>query len=112
MARAKIQLCEDDVKDLAKIGCTYQEIASIVGCSVDTLVRQYKEVIQSGHEDMKASLRRQRLAIALNPEHKQQAAMLIFLSKVILGDKEYEVIDDGRNAPKITVEFVAPDKNK
>lgn len=104
--RKKLSLCEDDVYHLASFGCTYEEIAAIVGCSKDTLTRNYTDIITAGHEDMKMSLRRERLRIAMDSNHKQQASMLMFLSKVILGDKEYAVIDDGRDAPKLKIEFI------
>jgi hypothetical protein len=105
MARPKLQLNEKDIYDLAAIGCTYEEIANLVGCDKSTLEKSYSAIIKSGHDSMKQSLRRERLKIAFDPNHKQQATMLIFLSKVILGEKEYAVIDDGRSAPKIKIEF-------
>lgn len=93
MARPKLALNETDIYDLAAIGCTYEEIASLVGCDKDTLVNRFSDTIKAGHDNMKRSLRRERLAIAMDKTHKQQASMLIFLSKTVLGEKEYNVID-------------------
>lgn len=106
----KLILCEEDVRTLASFGCTYEEMAAILGCAKDTLTKNYQEIIAAGHEEMKMSIRRERLRIAMDPNHKQQASMLMFMSKVVLGEKEYNVIDDGLNAPKIKIEFVGNDK--
>lgn len=106
MARPKLELNEEQVRLLASYGCTYEEMAAIFGCAKDTLTKNYTEIIDAGREDMKMCIRRERLKIALDPEHKQQATMLMFLSKVVLGEKEYAVIDDGAKAPKINISFV------
>lgn len=102
----RLEGSEESVRKLAAFGCTYEEIANITGLAKDTLTVKYKDIIREGHDEMKMSLRRERLRIALDPNHKQQATMLIFLSKTVLGDKEYAVIDDGLKAPKIRIEFV------
>ena len=93
MARPKLALNETDVYDLAAIGCTYEEIASLVGCDKSTLEKRFSGTIKTGHDNMKMSVRRKSFQIAMDDTHKQQASMLIFLRKVVLGDKEYNVID-------------------
>jgi hypothetical protein len=79
-----VKLNEKLVKDLAEIQCTMGEIASICGCSVDTLERKYADVIKHGRDHGKRSLRRAQYLKALegNP------AMLIWLGKHYLDQKE------------------------
>jgi hypothetical protein len=103
----KLQLDEKSITKLASYGCTVQEIAGLLGCSVPT-VYNFKEALEAGQAGMKESIRRERFKIAMDPNHPKQASMLIFLSKTVLGEKEYEVIDNGLNAaPKLKIEFVS-----
>lgn len=84
MARPIKQLDEKLIKDLAEIQCTMGEIASICGCSVDTLENRYSDVIKEGRDKGKSSLRRMQYKKALegNP------TMLIWLGKHYLDQKE------------------------
>jgi hypothetical protein len=68
------------VQDLAAIGCKTTEIATIVGCSVDTLDRRFAEEMEKGRSNLRASLRRWQLESA----KKGNVAMLIWLGKQIL----------------------------
>ena len=80
----KLELDEGQIKKLAEIQCTMAEMASVMGCSVDTLERRYKTVIDDGRNHGKASLRRMQYKKALegNP------SMLIWLGKIYLGQRE------------------------
>lgn len=84
MARPTKQLDERQIKELAEIQCTMGEIASVMGCSVDTLENRYSEVIKEGRDHGKSSLRRMQYKKALegNP------TMLIWLGKHYLDQKE------------------------
>lgn len=89
MARPRKQISETVVQRLAGIGCTMIEIASVCDCSVDVLERRFAEVIKKGRESGKASLRRQQWALA----SKGSVAMLIWLGKQMLGQREVVVQD-------------------
>lgn len=82
--RPPLELDEKVIAGLARIDCTMIEIAAVVGCSVDTLERNYADVIEKNRKDGHASIRRQqyKLAMAGNP------TMLIWLGKVQLGQRE------------------------
>ena len=82
--RPRKELDEEQIKELASIQCTDTEIAAVMRCSVDTLSRNYADLIQEGREHGKSSLRRAQFKKALegNP------AMLIWLGKFYLGQKE------------------------
>lgn len=111
--RPKLQLNETDIHDLAAIGCTQDEICSLLGCNPTTLRDKYSAVYEKGNNVMRESIRRKRLKIAMDDTHKMQASMLMFLSKVVLGEKEYSVIDSPRDTPEdSTITFVELPSNK
>lgn len=77
------------VLKLARIGCTYDEIASIVGTSKDTLERRFKAVIHEGWQHRNASLRRKQYSLAMsNTPVQGQVAMLIWLGKQFLNQTD------------------------
>lgn len=84
MARPFKKLDERQIKELAKIQCTMIEIAAVMGCSVDTLERNYAEIIKSAREEGKSSLRRAQYKKAL----EGNATMLIWLGKHYLDQKD------------------------
>ena len=79
------------IQKLASIQCTKEEIAAVCGCSVDTLERNFADVIKAGKENGKASLRRNQWKIA----ESGNASMSIFLGKVYLNQK-----DESYSAPQ------------
>lgn len=103
MARPQLEIDEDTVEKLASIHCTMNEIASVVGCSVDTLERRFAEVIARGRDKGKTSLRRIQFEIA----KKGNAQMAIWLGRILLGQKEIvdgAPLDPSRQTPTITIE--------
>lgn len=82
--RPKKNVDEKLVFELAKIHCTKQEIASIVGCHVDTLYARFSDIMQKGVDEGKRSLKR------LQWEHAQKGniQMLIWLGKQWLGQRD------------------------
>lgn len=111
MARKPKEINEDEVLKLAQMGATYEEMAHFLGCDKQTLQNRFLDTIHAGHAEAKMSIRRKRLAIAMDETHKQQAAMLIFLSKVWLGEKEYNYIAPGEGgAAPIQIEFITNDR--
>ena len=83
--RPKKEIDMELVERLANIQCTQEERASVVGCSVDTLVAQqdFSEIYKKGREVGKSSLRRTQWRIAQN-----NAAMAIWLGKQYLGQTD------------------------
>ena len=84
MARPKKQIDETTVRRLAEIHCTVEEIASVVGCSKDTLERRFADIIDEGKAEGKSSLRRMQWEAA----QKGNTAILIWLGKQLLGQKD------------------------
>lgn len=81
MARPKLEIDEEVVEKLASIQCTMIEIASVVGCSVDTLERRFADIIKKGQDKGKMSLRRAMFQKA----NEGNATIMIWLSKQHLG---------------------------
>lgn len=82
--RQFIEIDEGKLEKLAALGLTNAECAAILGCSPDTLERNYKETMAWGRSHRDASLRRKQFEIALagNP------TMLIWLGKQYLGQSD------------------------
>lgn len=85
MARPKFKIDYDTVEKLAGIQCTQQEIASFLGCSVDTLQRDetFCGIYKKGMENGKMSLRRMQYKLA-----EKNPTMAIWLGKQYLGQKD------------------------
>lgn len=93
MARPKLVIDGELVRSMAEIQCTQEEIAHVVGCSVDTLSRRgFAEIIKKAAEGGKSSLRRQQWAKAMDGN----STMLIWLGKQYLGQTD-KMQSDVRN---------------
>ena len=82
--RPPVRVDKDLVFRCAKVGCTYQEIATIVGCSESVLLERYRDVVHEGWSQMRRSLRRKQLEVAM----QGNVGMLIWLGKQYLGQKD------------------------
>lgn len=87
--RPKTVINEEELKKLCAIQCTDEEIAAWFGCSTKTIQRLrketgYNDIFTYGHARGRASLRRAQYQAAM----KGNVAMLIWLGKVVLGQKE------------------------
>ena len=83
--RPKIEIDYATVEKLANIQCTQEEIASFLGISSRTLLRdeKFKELFAKGRENGKMSLRR------IQWKHAEKSVpMAIWLGKQYLGQKD------------------------
>lgn len=80
--RPKIELDTSVLTKLAEIQCNLREMSYVMGCSVDTLKRNYMDVIEIGEAQGKIKLRR---AMFRNATENDHAVMQIFLAKNLLG---------------------------
>lgn len=105
------------VKGLAAIGCTYSEMAMILGCTAEWISKEKGEnpafaiALEQGEGEIKSSLRRAQLDEAINGRN---ASLLIWLGKQYLGQVDKQEIkskheinitvqramDELRNIPK------------
>ena len=81
IGRPKKELDEEVIARLSQIGCTQEEIGSVVGISARTLQRRYADLVTENKNKGKASLRKVLLKKALRGDPK----LLIWLSKNELG---------------------------
>lgn len=100
--RPPLEIDPNLVEGLAKIGCTNVEIAPLVGCSVDTLVRRFAEILDKGRSGLKMKLRRAQMQAA----EGGNVAMLIWLGKQYLGqsDKRDVTVTDKMQAVREAIE--------
>jgi hypothetical protein len=75
---------DEDVYKLAAMGCTDSEIATWFDIDGNTLKYNFSEIIAKGRNDLKQSLRRSQIRLAL----QGNAVMLIWLGKNILGQSD------------------------
>lgn len=83
------------IEDLSTILCTDEEIASILGVSIETLqskdnCESFLDCKKRGNNQGKASLRREQYKLAM----KGNCNMLIWLGKNILGQKDHAETSD------------------
>jgi AraC-like DNA-binding protein len=87
MGRPNKKVDEKVIANLSQIGCTQEEIGSIVGISARTLQRRFSDLVEENKNIGKASLRKRMWASAL----KGNPNMMIWLSKNYLGMKDRTV---------------------
>jgi hypothetical protein len=84
IGRNGIVVPPQEVEDLAAIGCNNKEIADWFGVDDSTLSFNFKQELEKGRANLKQSLRRAQLKLALTGN----AVMLIWLGKNILGQTD------------------------
>lgn len=84
MARPKLDIDPEQVRRLASIGAPTTDIAWVLGCSVDTIERRFKQEVDEGRANGRVRLRQKQLEIAMSGN----AAMLIWLGKQMLGQTD------------------------
>jgi CRISPR/Cas system CSM-associated protein Csm2 small subunit len=95
IGRPKKEVDEKILGNLASIGCTIEECASVMGVSARTLRRNYAEIIDQNREKGKASLRKKMFDKAIK---KDNTPMQIWLSKNYLGMKD-RTVNENINEP-------------
>ena len=84
MGRPIKDVDEKILANLSQIGCTQEEIGSIVGISARTLQRRFADLLEINKNKGKASLRKRMFEKAMKGNDK----LLIWLSKNMLGMSE------------------------
>lgn len=82
--RTKRVIMPDQVYELASIGCNDREIARFFDMDENTLRYNFSDIMEKGREDLKHSLRRAQIKVALGGN----AVMLIWLGKNMLGQSD------------------------
>jgi len=100
MARPKIDIDPDQVEKLAAIGCKTKEIAAWFGVSDDTISRRFAAEMEKGQANLRMSLRRKQIEVAL----KGNVSMLIWLGKILLEQVERREITADDSGFKIVID--------
>ena len=87
---------------LAMKGNTQEDCAAILGCSVDTIQRNYRNAYEIGLQKCCASLRRKQVNMAMDGN----VTMLVWLGKNMLGQRDRHELTGKDGAPLI------PDYNR
>jgi hypothetical protein len=97
MGRPLKKIDPEQVRRLAMIQCTLAEMCAVLDCDENLLIRRFGKVIQKGKESGKASVRRMQYKAAQDGN----VAMLIWLGKMLLGQKESinQQLTDGEGKP-------------
>jgi hypothetical protein len=88
--RPRLEFDLRQVEELARIGCTEEDMAAVLGVSVDTIQRRKRTcpefcgVIEKGRASLRNSLRRLQVKKAL----EGNTTMLIWLGKQLLGQSD------------------------
>lgn len=95
MGRPRKEIDWEQFDELCKIHCTQEEIAAVLGVSVDTIERRCKEdgttfADRYAQKRMggKASLRRRQYQTAMDSSEKGSATLQIWLGKAWLGQTD------------------------
>ena len=83
--RPKLQLCYDDIKNLASIGNSQEDIAYILKCSVDTLSRRYADALKEGSSELRKSIKKTQIDVAVKDRN---TTMLIWCGKQWCGQRD------------------------
>lgn len=84
MARPLANIDPEQVRLLAGVGCPVEEIAFHLGCDKRTLERRFAALIEKGRADIRSSLRRKQVELAM----KGDRTMLVWLGKQLLGQRD------------------------
>ena len=87
VGRDKKVVPPDQVEELASLGCNDRDIANFFGIAENTLRYNFSDNLVKGREDLKVSLRRAQIKLALSGN----AVMLIWLGKNLLGQSDTPV---------------------
>ena len=84
VGRDKKVVAPEEVEALARLWCTYNEMADFFGINVETLKYNFMDSITKGRSETKQALRKAQIKLALSGN----TSMLIWLGKNILGQSD------------------------
>ena len=90
--RPKLPIDENQVEKLGRLGCTVEEIAEFFSCSTRTITDRFSQALTRARAAERISIRRARTIRAIKD---RSDTMLIYLSKVRLGENDKSKSQDG-----------------
>ena len=101
MGRPRKKIDPKQLEQLARIQCSYEEMAAVLDCDPSTLTRRFAQVIKKGRENGRSSLKRAQYTLAVGTkaqfdekgneiiaERGANPTMLIWLGKQHLGQQD------------------------
>ena len=80
---------KEQMRKMASYGMSHEGIADVLGCSADTLERNFAGVLKKARAEMQKNLRAAQMRLALAwPAQAGTSTMLIWLGKQVLGQKD------------------------
>lgn len=99
MGRPKLDIDEEEVRKLAKLGATNVDIAGFYGCDEGTIRKRFSEMLTKGRAERRNTLREFQWKAA----EDGNVTMLIWLGKQELGQRDsIEVQQATEEKPRIT----------
>ena len=83
------------IQIMAMKGLTQEDIAAVLGCSADTIYRNYAGAFAIGRQTCMSSLRRKQFEMAM----KGDRTMLVWLGKNLLGQKDRHELTGKDDSP-------------
>lgn len=83
------------IQIMAMKGLTQEDIAAVLGCSADTIYRNYAGAFAIGRQKCMSSLRRKQFEMAM----KGDRTMLVWLGKNLLGQKDRHELTGKDDSP-------------
>ena len=83
------------IQIMAMKGLTQEDIADVLGCSADTIYRNYAGAFAIGRQKCMSSLRRKQFEMAM----KGDRTMLVWLGKNLLGQKDRHELTGKDDSP-------------
>jgi len=108
VGRPRLNIDPEQVKRLARLHCTMQEMADFFGCHRETLLNNFSTEIAKGKSEGNISLRRKQWQIAVE---KGNPVMLIWLGKQMLGQTN-EKLDSDLDTPLPITDIIDIDKKE
>ena len=87
IGRAKTVIPEQQVRELARLHCTNQEMADFFDVKLQTFMDNFRDIITKGRLETKQRLRKAQLDLAM----KGDRTMLIWLGRNILAQSEQPI---------------------
>jgi hypothetical protein len=98
--KSRIPIDLDEIKKLASISMSQQQVADYFGIGLTTFGhnQDYVDSFNEGKACFAKSILEKQVEIALDDKHKQQTKLLIHLGKVALGQSETQNVNNNISA--------------
>jgi hypothetical protein len=106
MGRRRVAITADQVERLARIGCTQEEIAEVLGCAQATISLRFSMEYARARASMKMSLRRAQYRRAVKD---RSDTMLCWLGRHVLGQSGES---DGMSGQEVLARILADHARK